>query len=196
MTIQSCVHSISQEDDVLDTWFSSALWPLSTLGWPDETPELKKFYPTSALVTSRDIITLWVARMVIAGLYNVDEVPFHEVYITPKILDSYGETMSKSKGNGVDPLDVIDKFGADALRFGLAYLTTDTQDVKLTVDFECPHCRAQFAQTKKNRMLPRIECEKCGKPFSTQWAEKPEDKALPRGAAVSETIRAGAELCQ
>ena len=105
-------------DDVLDTWFSSALWPISTLGWPDETPELKKFYPTSALVTSRDIITLWVARMVIAGLYNVGEVPFHEVYITPKILDGYGETMSKSKGNGVDPLDVIEKFGADALRFG------------------------------------------------------------------------------
>ena len=180
-----------QEQDVLDTWFSSALWPLSTLGWPNDTPELKKFYPTSALVTSRDIITLWVARMVIAGLYNVGEVPFHEVYITPKILDSYGETMSKSKGNGVDPLDVIDKFGADALRFGLAYLTTDTQDVKLTVDFECPHCGGQFAQTKKNRTLPRIECEKCGKPFSTQWAEKPEDKALPRGAVVSERFELG-----
>ncbi|MFO0789967.1 MAG: class I tRNA ligase family protein [Pirellulales bacterium] len=131
-------------------------------------------------MTSRDIITLWVARMVIAGLYNVEEIPFHEVYITPKILDGYGETMSKSKGNGVDPLDVIEKFGADALRFGLAYLTTDTQDVKLPVEFECPHCQAVFAQTKKNRVLPRIECEKCGQPFSTQWAEKPEDKALPR----------------
>ncbi len=143
------------------------------------------------LITSRDIITLWVARMVLAGLYNVGDVPFHEVYITPKILDAYGETMSKSKGNGVDPLDIIDKFGADALRFGLAYLTTDTQDVKLPVDFECPHCGAQFAQTKKNRQLPRIECEKCGKPFSTQWAEKPEDKALPRGAVVSERFELG-----
>ena len=180
-----------QSDEVLDTWFSSALWPISTLGWPNETPELAKFYPTSALVTSRDIITLWVARMVIAGLYNVDEIPFHEVYITPKILDGYGETMSKSKGNGVDPLDVIEKFGADALRFGLAYLTTDTQDVKLPVEFECPHCGAVFAQTKKNRVLPRIECEKCGQPFSTQWAEKPEDKALPRGAAVSERFELG-----
>ena len=89
--------------------------------------------------------------MVLAGLYNMGEVPFHEVYITPKILDGYGETMSKSKGNGVDPLDVIEKFGADALRFGIAYLTTDTQDVKLPVEFECPHCQAQFAQTKKNR---------------------------------------------
>ena len=83
--------------------------------------------------------------MVLAGLYNMGEVPFHEVYITPKILDGYGETMSKSKGNGVDPLDVIEKFGADALRFGLAYLTTDTQDVKMPVEFECPHCQAQFA---------------------------------------------------
>jgi valyl-tRNA synthetase len=180
-----------RSDDVLDTWFSSALWPISTLGWPNETPELKKFYPTSALVTSRDIITLWVARMVLAGLYNKNEVPFHEVYITPKILDGYGETMSKSKGNGVDPLDVIEKFGADALRFGIAYLTTDTQDVKVPVEFECPHCQAQFAQTKKNRVLPRIECEKCGQPFSTQWSEKPEDKALPRGAVVSERFELG-----
>jgi valyl-tRNA synthetase len=181
----------AQDEGVLDTWFSSALWPISTMGWPDETPELERFYPTSALVTSRDIITLWVARMVIASLYNEGEIPFHEVYITPKILDGYGETMSKSKGNGVDPLDVIEKFGADALRFGLAYLTTDTQDVKLPVEFECPHCGAQFPQTKKNRVLPRIECEKCGKPFSTQWAEKPEDKALPRGAVVSERFELG-----
>jgi valyl-tRNA synthetase len=184
-------NGFSQVDEVLDTWFSSALWPQSTLGWPDETPELEKFYPTSALVTSRDIITLWVARMVLAGLYNKGEVPFHEVYITPKILDGYGETMSKSKGNGVDPLDVIEKFGADALRFGIAYLATDTQDVKLPVEFECPHCQAQFAQTKKNRVLPRIECEKCGRPFSTQWSEKPEDKALPRGAMVSERFELG-----
>jgi valyl-tRNA synthetase len=180
---------------VLDTWFSSALWPQSTLGWPEQTPELKTFYPTSTLITSRDIITLWVARMVLAGLYNMGEVPFHEVYITPKILDGYGETMSKSKGNGVDPIDVIEKFGADALRFGLAYLTTDTQDVKLPVEFECPHCQAQFAQTKKNRQLPRIECEKCKKPFSTQWAEKPEDKALARGAVVSERFELGRNFC-
>jgi valyl-tRNA synthetase len=187
----STICRLDRDPDVLDTWFSSALWPQSTLGWPDETPELEKFYPTSALITSRDIITLWVARMVLAGLYNRGEVPFREVYITPKILDGYGETMSKSKGNGVDPLDVIEKFGADALRFGIAYLATDTQDVKLPVEFECPHCQAQFAQTKKNRVLPRIECEKCGKPFSTQWAEQPEDKALPRGAMVSERFELG-----
>ncbi len=184
-----------QEPDVLNTWFSSALWPQSTLGWPDETPELKRFYPTTTLITSRDIITLWVARMVIAGLYNVGNVPFHEVFITPKILDGYGETMSKSKGNGVDPLDIIDKFGADALRFGIAHLTTETQDVRMPVEFECPHCHAVFPQTKKNRQLPRIECEKCGKPFSTQWAEKPEDKALPRGAYRKRAVRARTQFC-
>jgi len=180
-----------QSDEVLDTWFSSALWPHSTMGWPEQTPELKRFYPTSVLITSRDIITLWVARMVLMGLYNTGEVPFQEVYVHPKILDAYGETMSKSKGNGVDPIDIIDKFGADALRFALAYLTTETQDVRMPVEFECPHCQALMTQTKKNRQLPRIDCQKCGKPFSTQWAEKPEDKALPRGAVVSERFELG-----
>ena len=150
-------HTIVREDDVLDTWFSSALWPHSTLGWPEQTPELDYYYPTSVLITSRDIITLWVARMVLTGLYNVGEVPFREVFIHPKILDGYGEGMSKSKGNGVDPLDVIEKFGADSLRFGLAYLTTETQDVRMPVEFECPHCEALIEQTKKNRVLPRVD---------------------------------------
>ena len=143
---------------MLDTWFSSALWPHSTLGWPEKTAELEKFYPTSTLITSRDIITLWVARMVLMGLNNMGEIPFSEVFIHPKILDGYGETMSKSKGNGVDPLDVIDKFGPDALRFGLAYLTTETQDVRMPVQFECPHCGRLMDQTKKNRELPRVTC--------------------------------------
>jgi valyl-tRNA synthetase len=184
-----------QSPEVLDTWFSSALWPHSTLGWPDDTPELRAFYPTSTLVTTRDIISLWVARMVLTGLFNVGDVPFHEVYITPKILDGYGETMSKSKGNGVDPLDVIEKFGADALRYGIAYLTTDTQDVKMPVEFECPHCRHLMAQTKKNRTLPRVECEKCGQPFGTQWAEKDQDKALPRAGVSNERFELGRRFC-
>jgi valyl-tRNA synthetase len=194
--LQSC--SIDRDQEVLDTWFSSALWPHSTLGWPDQTPELKAFYPTTALVTSRDIITLWVARMVLAGLYNMGEVPFSSVYIHPKILDGYGETMSKSKGNGVDPLDVVEKFGADALRFGLAYLATETQDVRMPVEFECPHCQALIAQTKKNRTLVRIYCDKCGKPFRTQWAEShgtPEDQALLRGAVVSDRFELGRRFC-
>jgi valyl-tRNA synthetase len=179
-------YGFTRDPDVLDTWFSSALWPHSTLGWPEQTKELAHFYPTSTLITSRDIITLWVARMVLMGLNNVGEVPFREVFIHPKILDGYGETMSKTRGNGVDPLDIIDKFGADALRFGLAMLCTETQDVRMPVQFECPHCQALIDQTKKNRDLPRIKCEKCGGEFSTQWASKEADKALPRGAVVSE----------
>jgi valyl-tRNA synthetase len=122
-----------QDPDVLDTWFSSALWPHSTLGWPDETPDLRKWYPTSVLLTGRDIITLWVARMVMTGLYNMGDVPFHHVAINPTILDGKGERMSKSKGNGVDPLDVIATHGADALRFTLATMATETQDVRMPV---------------------------------------------------------------
>ncbi len=175
-----------RQEDVLDTWFSSALWPHSTLGWPEKTAELDFFYPTSTLITSRDIITLWVARMVLMGLNNMGKIPFHEVFIHPKILDGYGETMSKSKGNGVDPLDVIDKFGPDALRFGLAWLTTDTQDVRMPVQYECPHCQALVNQTKENRQKPRVTCDKCGKSFSTQWAESDADKALPKAPVVSE----------
>ena len=176
----------TRDPDVLDTWFSSALWPHSTLGWPDKTEELAYFYPTSTLITSRDIITLWVARMVLMGLNNTGKVPFSEVFIHPKILDGLGETMSKSKGNGVDPIDIIDKFGPDALRFGLTWLATETQDVRMPVQYECPRCEKLIDQTKKNRSLPRIHCPGCSEDFSTQWAETKEDQALPRGAVVSE----------
>jgi valyl-tRNA synthetase len=188
-------HTLTREADVLDTWFSSALWPHSTLGWPEQTAELAYYYPTSVLITSRDIITLWVARMVLTGLYNVGDVPFHDVYIHPKILDGYGEGMSKSKGNGVDPVDVIEKFGADALRFGLAYLTTDTQDIRIPVEFECPHCQKAIEQTKQNRIAPRVKCKHCGGEFSTQWADKPEDTALPRGAVLSERFELARNFC-
>jgi valyl-tRNA synthetase len=184
-----------QESDVLDTWFSSALWPHSTLGWPEQTPELKYYYPTSVLITSRDIITLWVARMVLAGLHNLGEVPFHDVFIHPKILDGFGEGMSKSKGNGVDPVDVMEKFGADALRFGLAYLTTETQDIRMPVTFECPHCQGLIEQTKENRTKPKLKCKHCHKEFSTQWAKKPADVALPRGAVVSERFEVARNFC-
>jgi valyl-tRNA synthetase len=197
-----------QDSDVLDTWFSSALWPMSTLGWPGpalpdkpkgpanpEWSEQKYYYPTSVLITSREIITLWVARMVLMGLYNLGEIPFHDVYIHPKILDGSGETMSKSKGNGVDPSDIISKFGADALRFGLAYMATETQDVRMPVEFECPHCQKLVEQTQKNRTLPRVQCPHCGQPFSTQWAAKPEDIALPRAAVVSERFELARNFC-
>ncbi len=180
-----------RDPDVLDTWFSSALWPHSTLGWPAATPELACFYPTSTLVTSRDILTLWVARMVILGVFDTGEIPFHEVSIHPKILDRYGETMSKSKGNGVDPVDVIESLGADALRFALAGMATETQDVRMPVEFQCPACGHLLEQTVQNRTKPRLDCPKCGKPFRTQWATSAADLALPRGPAVSEKFEAG-----
>jgi len=103
--------------------------------------------------------------------------------------------MSKSKGNGVDPIDVMEKFGADALRFGLAHMTTETQDIRMPVEFECPHCGKLIAQTKKNRVQPKVPCKECGKDFSTQWAEKPEDKALPRGAVVSDRFEQARNFC-
>ena len=123
-----------QDPDVLDTWFSSALWPHSTLGWPEVTPELAKYYPTSVLSTARDIITLWVARMVIFGEFNMGEVPFRDVFIHPVIQDGQGKRMSKSAGNGIDPVDIIDMYGADALRFTLASVATETQDLRMPVE--------------------------------------------------------------
>ncbi len=123
---------IWRDEDVLDTWFSSALWPFSTLGWPDETPELKRFYPTSVLVTGFDIIFFWVARMMMMGLHFKKEVPFHDVYIHALVRDASGAKMSKSKGNVIDPLEVIDEYGADALRFTLAAMAAQGRDIKLS----------------------------------------------------------------
>jgi valyl-tRNA synthetase len=123
---------LRQDEDVLDTWFSSALWPFSTLGWPEKTPELKKFYPTSTLVTAHDIIFFWVARMMMMGMHFMKEVPFDEVYIHALVRDAKGQKMSKSKGNTMDPLELIDKFGADALRFTLAAMAAQGRDIKLS----------------------------------------------------------------
>ncbi|HXX51744.1 MAG TPA: valine--tRNA ligase [Xanthobacteraceae bacterium] len=124
--------AIWRDPDVLDTWFSSALWPFSTLGWPDQTPELKRFYPTSALVTGFDIIFFWVARMMMMGLHFMKEVPFRDVYIHALVRDERGQKMSKSKGNIIDPLQVIDEYGADALRFTLAAMAAQGRDIKLS----------------------------------------------------------------
>ncbi|MEZ5994536.1 MAG: valine--tRNA ligase [Hyphomonadaceae bacterium] len=120
------------DEDVLDTWFSSALWPFSTLGWPEKTPELKKFYPTSTLVTGHDILFFWVARMMMMGLHFMKQVPFREVYIHALVRDAKGQKMSKSKGNTMDPLELIDKYGADALRFTLAAMAAQGRDIKLS----------------------------------------------------------------
>lgn len=121
-----------RDEDVLDTWFSSALWPFSTLGWPDDTAELKKFYPTSTLVTAHDIIFFWVARMMMGGLHFMKEVPFKDVYIHALVLDEHGQKMSKSKGNVIDPLLLIDQYGADALRFTLAAQAAQGRNVRLS----------------------------------------------------------------
>jgi valyl-tRNA synthetase len=171
-----------QDEDVLDTWFSSALWPHSTLGWPD--PEsgpaveadlpardgkdncLDFFYPTSCLVTGRDIITLWVAKMIITGLYNLGEVPFTDVYVHANIQDGNGKRMSKSAGNGLDPIDIIETYGTDAMRYTLAELATGTQDIRLPVTAVCPSCEVHLGLTGVEPAAPfAFECQKCGTLF-------------------------------
>ncbi len=124
--------SLHQETDVLDTWFSSALWPFSTLGWPDSTDELKTFYPTSVLVTGFDILFFWVARMMMMGIHFMGDVPFRDVYIHALVRDAEGKKMSKSKGNVIDPLEVMDRFGTDAFRFTLAAFAAQGRDIKLS----------------------------------------------------------------
>ena len=124
--------SLKRDEDVLDTWFSSALWPFSTLGWPDQTDEFKKYYNTDVLVTGFDIIFFWVARMMMMGLYFTKEVPFHTIYIHALVRDEQGQKMSKSKGNVIDPLTLIEKYGADSLRFTLSSMAAQGRDIKLS----------------------------------------------------------------
>ena len=124
--------SLEQDQDVLDTWFSSALWPFSTLGWPEQTPELEQYYPTSVLVTGFDIIFFWVARMMMMGLYLTDQVPFKDVYVHALVRDENGQKMSKSKGNVIDPIILMDQYGADALRMTLCSMAAQGRDIKLS----------------------------------------------------------------
>jgi valyl-tRNA synthetase len=209
----------TRDEDVLDTWFSSALWPFSTLGWPEETTRLEAYFPGSVLVTSRDIITNWVARMVMFALHKgaMGEVPFRHVYIHPKILDGRGETMSKSKGNGVDPIDIIHTHGADALRYSMADLTTETQDIRMPVDYLCPHCgklteqaaairveeqnRKSRGQKLERKLQPadcqRVKCahKECGREFATQWADAATKEQLGIGRETSEKFEIGRNFC-
>jgi valyl-tRNA synthetase len=224
-------HGFERDDDVLDTWFSSQLWPFSTLGWPnplayeaehqdraatvrerslpdgaengrsplpdgrgsDSATSLDYYYPGSVLITSRDIITLWVARMVLSGLYCVGDIPFDHVYIHTKLLDGRGDTMSKSKGNGVDPLDIIRLYGADALRYSIADMATEKQDVRMPVDYLCPHCQhltPQAGAVPKNKRpadVFKVKCQSCKKPFATQWAE--DDLKQELGVALETSDR-------
>ncbi len=195
-------HKLTQDEDVLDTWFSSALWPHATLGWPDKNPDLDYFYPGSVLITSRDIITLWVARMVLTGLYNMEDIPFKHVCIHPKILDGFGQTMSKSKGNGVDPMDLIDKYGVDAVRFTIASFAGETQDVRLPVGYEDPETGEVVPQTLEHQTTtpsggakPRIKFPKSGKSYqyTSPWFDPDPGEKVAR--IVSERFEYGRNFC-
>ncbi len=160
---------LTRDEDVLDTWFSSALWPFSTLGWPQPTAELKRYYPTDVLVTGFDIIFFWVARMVMMGMHFMGEVPFRTVYIHALVRDEKGQKMSKSKGNIMDPLDLIDKYGADALRFTLTEMAAQGRDIKLAesrVEGYRNFCTklwnaARFADMNECRHKPGFDPDSC-----------------------------------
>jgi len=166
---------MERDPDVLDTWFSSALWPISTLGWPEETEELRGWNPSSTLCTAREIITLWVSRMVMFNQFFRGCLPFKDVFIHAMIQDGHGQKMSKSLGNGVDPLDIIHSHGADAMRFTLASMTTQTQDVKMPVDPVCPHCEQVFEPTAQRTAAGHVvaaatqTCPHCDKPMTTSY---------------------------
>ncbi len=204
---------LTADPDVLDTWFSSALWPHSTLGWPDPAtakvddgqsplgsqdgqPDcLSYYYPGSCLVTGRDIITLWVARMVLTGLYNLGDVPFTDVFLHANILDGKGERMSKSKGNGVDPLDIIEQFGADAMRFVLCEMQTGTQDIRLPVQIISPFDGSiiDLATAKPGPYKGTYVDPGSGKLFDMvgQMAEQ----GVPGARATSERFEVGRNFC-
>ena len=168
-----CGQPMRQEDDVLDTWFSSALWPFSTLGWPDNTDELNYYYPTSTLVTGYDIIFFWVARMIFSGCEHMKKPPFKHVFIHGIVRDSQGRKMSKSLGNGIDPLEVIDKYGADALRFTLATGNAPGNDMRFY--WERVESSRNFANKIWNAarfVLMNLEVEECTLPSKPQLEDK------------------------
>ena len=160
-----CGAAVKQDPDVLDTWFSSALWPFSTLGWPEKTPELEHFYPTSVLVTGYDIIFFWVARMMFSGLEHMGEVPFKDVYIHGLVRDSQGRKMSKSLGNGIDPLEVIDQYGADALRFTLASGNSPGNDMRFYMErVEASRNFANKIWNASRFVMMNLTIDKCSTP--------------------------------
>ena len=200
-----------QDPDVLDTWFSSALWPHSTLGWPDpesapfddgQTPLgaadgaedcLSYYYPGSCLVTGRDIITLWVARMVIAGMYNLGDLPFEHCFIHANILDGKGEMMRKSAGNGIDPVDIIERYGADAMRYVMCELQTGSQDIRLAVQAVSPFTgkTIELATAKHGRTIFTYLCPDTGKEFDV-LGTMPD---LPGATLISDRFDVGRAFC-
>ena len=185
---------LTRDEDVLDTWFSSALWPFSTLGWPDETAEFKRYYPTDALVTGFDIIFFWVARMMMMGLHFMQEVPFRDVYIHALVRDERGAKMSKSKGNVIDPLALIDEYGADALRFTLAAMAAQGRDIKLSTqrvegyrNFATKLWNAcRFAEMNQCVTVPEFE-PKSAKETLNRWIAHETGKAMRE---ITEAIEA------
>ncbi len=200
-----------QDPDVLDTWFSSALWPFSTLGWPDPStaevdegqrplgsqegyPDcLSYYYPGSCLVTGRDIITLWVARMQLMGLYLLGDVPFTDCFIHANIQDGKGERMSKSKGNGIDPVDIIEKYGADAMRYVLCDMQTGTQDIRLPVQAISPFTGelVDLATAKHGRTIFTYICPQSGEEFDV-LGTMPD---MPIAKIISERFEVGRAFC-
>ncbi len=202
---------LDQDPDVLDTWFSSALWPFSTLGWPDpETARvdpgqrplghrqghkdaLECYYPGSCLVTGRDIITLWVARMQVMGLYLLGDVPFTDCFIHANIQDGKGERMSKSKGNGIDPVDIIEKYGADAMRYVLCDMQTGTQDIRLPAHAISPYTGelVDLATARHGRTIFTYICPESGKEFDVLGTMSD----LPMAKIISERFEVGRAFC-
>ncbi len=199
-----------QDPDVLDTWFSSALWPHSTLGWPDPSTAdseggasmsaqgdradtLSTYYPGSCLVTARDIITLWVARMVITGLYNLGDIPFCDVFVHANIQDGKGVKMSKTKGNGIDPVDIIATYGTDAMRYVLCEMQTGNQDIRLPVTAVCPSCEKNndLAKLKHGSSIFTYMCASCHSEFDV-LGTIPE---VPAAKLISERFMDGARFC-
>jgi valyl-tRNA synthetase len=202
---------VIQDPDVLDTWFSSGLWPQSTLGWPDpesaqvdagqsplsaqedQTDCLSYYYPGSCLVTGRDIITLWVARMVLMGLYNLGDVPFTDVFVHANILDGKGERMSKSKGNGIDPVDIIEQYGADAMRYVLCDMQTGMQDIRLPVQAVSPYTGnlVDLAKAKHGKSIFTYMCPETGQEFDV-LGTMPD---VPSAKLVSDRFDVGRHFC-
>ncbi len=190
-------NGFERDPDVLDTWFSSALWPFSTFGWPDARPDSDAayFYPSNVLSTARDIISLWVARMVMTSSYLNGRVPFQHVMIHPTILDGRGARMSKTAGNGLDPLDLIEHFGTDAMRYVLAGLSGDTQDVRIAISYLCPHCGEGMAQKPKHLGKRLVSCEHCKREFATRLAKDEEVREHKLGLAYSDRFEDGRRFC-
>jgi valyl-tRNA synthetase len=186
-----------QDPDVLDTWFSSSLWPFSTLGWPDDTKDLEYYYPTSTLITDRGILYFWVARMVMMGLRLMRNVPFTDVYIHGTVLDEQGRKMSKSLGNGIDPIEMIDQYGADAVRASLVLLTSEGQDVKLSVSkFEMGRNfankvwnAARYAMTRLVEAPPTGGVDESQLSLSDRWILSRLQKTIAKATAAFDEFR-------